>query len=1762
VKNAVSPFADPSRGTEVAATVLPSLGLSRARLWITALAAMATFAALGAPAAHASKEVVGWVGNQTGSGGKGNELSSPRDVAVNRSGAGPASPGDIYVAEQSNNRIQQFDSEGNFIRAWGGDVVSEGGTGDVDHKSFEICEVASQCKAGIGRGDNEVPTTNERKWLTFNNDGNGPRFQTGDFFKLGNLPAACSASETAPIEYFTNQFQIRSRIESAWNAKCGAGTIVSSEPYPGKEGSWNPVFEFGGIFAGVDLPTLACITISSVQGASCAESTLVNGAPAVPPTLAGNGILNNPQSVAVDNDTGNVYVSDLNNRRIDEYEGDGTFLRAFGWDVVASGPDNTGTGYEICVEAEGDLCKAGTAGSGVGQFGSGSTNGTFGIAVSPDGEASEGTVFLADAGNRRVDTYELDGTAPSSFGDSEVFGTNQPRKIATDANGILYASNSAEGGQIVRYDTSASVDEVQTITIQATGGNYKLGFKGEETGEIEWNATAGEIETALNGLTAINAGGGSVSVAGGPGDETGSTPYEVTFDGVPLASTNVAQLVATNVSLTGGNPNSAATVNTTTQGGPTLMEPILASTEGKNEHKQITFNQVGPSFVAGDTYKLGNLPASCSASETKTLEFTNSASEMVSRIKEAWEEKCGAGGISGSSGPFNPQFDFSGQWAETNIPTLTCTTISGSGVCADINDIDGSAAGSRALLAGAAATATAGLAVSESGVLYVLRDPSQGHTVVQQFNEAGEPTAPTVADDTHGGGANFQAGVQGLGLDPGTGNVYVSATEAITGLTAGNRVYFLNEVHPTATVDSVDELTGTSATVHGTIDPGLTSLFPNFALSYSTQYRLKEPPNQEWTEILPSPVTYSGAPIAVETSLSELTPNREYQVRFLPNFRYMETAVEGEVGEFTTEGARPRIDAVWATEVRETTAKVHALIDRFEYPTTYCFEYGTTTNYGSEQPNCPGSEVPEVEEVEEVEAVLTGLNPGSVYHYRVRATSTFGTSTSADRTFDFSPPTGCPNDVVRQQTGAAYLPDCRGYELVSPSQLGGAALLPGGPATPSSEGRFAYSAILSSLPGTGEPPNGAFSESGDLYVASRTPSGWKTKYVGPPGYETISTRGASPEQQEGGSGYNESDQNGTGLNSIPTDTAMNRFAVYDAKGAGCLACAEPLLGSNAPYLYDNEGHFLGRLPTNLEEADGGIESPPRDLTEGGFWGTGRLSGDGQHYIFTSKEVPFAPGGLEEGPGSVYDDNISTGTVTLISDTEAGVPIESDPAGQLDASKPLEQQENIIPRFVSEDGSHVLMSTRGAREYWVCNFEGQCGTGTGFGPGPRRKHLYMHDSNASKTYEVSWDSITNENVAVTYEGVAEGGRTVYFSTEVPMTAEDEDTSIDLYMWSETTNSVKLISAPGGQGGAGNHDGCSAEKMAERPWQNGSKQIPWIPDCGIEVVPFQEFHCGSRPCRFHWEECCPAQASHSAPYDSSIASEAGDIYFYSPEVLQKGHGLVGARNMYVYHDGSVKFVARLKGAGSVEGQDGNLDSEWNGGASRINVSADGKYMAFITTSRVTHYDNAGKAEMYVYDREAETITCASCRPEGTPPSFSVEGSQDGRFMTDEGKVFFATKESLVPRDGNGISDVYEFVGARPQLITSGTGSEEGTIERAGLVNVTANGTDVFFGTYDTLVGQDESGGVYKFYDARTNGGFPFNRPPAPCEAADECHGPESQPAPPLQLGTGQDLAETGQVPAKKKHRKKHRKKHKKKHKHRRHHRRHTRHARGNG
>jgi hypothetical protein len=175
--------------------------------------------------------------------------------------------------------------------------------------------------------------------------------------------------------------------------------------------------------------------------------------------------------------------------------------------------------------------------------------------------------------------------------------------------------------------------------------------------------------------------------------------------------------------------------------------------------------------------------------------------------------------------------------------------------------------------------------------------------------------------------------------------------------------------------------------------------------------------------------------------------------------------------------------------------------------------------------------------------------------------------------------------------------------------------------------------------------------------------------------------------------------------------------------------------------------------------------------------------------------------------------------------------------------------------------------------------------------------------------------------------------------------------------------------------------------------------------------------------------------------------------------------------------------------------------------------------------------------------------SCLPSGDTPTTDVLASQDGVFMTTDGRTFFATEDPLVHSDTNKAQDVYEYVDGHPQLITLGTGDTRapkggfGTQASPGLIGVSADGKDVYFSTFDTLARQDHNGLFLKFYDARAGGGFSAPAPPPPCEAADECHGPASEAPAALVDGTGSALGSGGNAlrSSKRAHRKRARRRH---------------------
>lgn len=102
-----------------------------------------------------------------------------------------------------------------------------------------------------------------------------------------------------------------------------------------------------------------------------------------------------------------------------------------------------------------------------------------------------------------------------------------------------------------------ALNEIQTVSITGapTGGSFTLTFGAQTTGAIAWNATAAQVQSALQALSSI--GAGNVSVAGGPGP---SSAWVVTFTGTLGAA---GQALMTHAdSFTGGTSPAASVTRT------------------------------------------------------------------------------------------------------------------------------------------------------------------------------------------------------------------------------------------------------------------------------------------------------------------------------------------------------------------------------------------------------------------------------------------------------------------------------------------------------------------------------------------------------------------------------------------------------------------------------------------------------------------------------------------------------------------------------------------------------------------------------------------------------------------------------------------------------------------------------------------------------------------------------------------------------------------------------------------------------------------------------------------------------------------------------------------------------------------------------------------------------------------------------------------------------------------------------------------------
>lgn len=116
-------------------------------------------------------------------------------------------------------------------------------------------------------------------------------------------------------------------------------------------------------------------------------------------------------------------------------------------------------------------------------------------------------------------------------------------------------------------------------------------------------------------------------------------------------------------------------------------------------------------------------------------------------------------------------------------------------------------------------------------------------------------------------------------------------------------------------------------------------------------------------------------------------------------------AVALAVAGLAVAAGHPTATTTAASSVTETSATLNGTVDPEGTETSWFFEYGTTTAYGSRT----ATQGPEKgKAAKSVSSTVTGLSPSTAYHYRLVAISAAGTSSGADTTFTTAPPGTSP----------------------------------------------------------------------------------------------------------------------------------------------------------------------------------------------------------------------------------------------------------------------------------------------------------------------------------------------------------------------------------------------------------------------------------------------------------------------------------------------------------------------------------------------------------------------------------------------------------------------------------------------------------------------------------------------------------------------------------------------------------------------------------
>jgi hypothetical protein len=853
-----------------------------------------------------------------------------------------------------------------------------------------------------------------------------------------------------------------------------------------------------------------------------------------------------------------------------------------------------------------------------------------------------------------------------------------------------------------------------------------------------------------------------------------------------------------------------------------------------------------------------------------------------------------------------------------------------------------------------------------------------------------------------------------------------------------------------------------------------------------------------------------------------------------------------------------------ASGIEPLSATLNATINPEGNATTYRFEYGPTTSYGSSAPAPEGSLSANFNE-EPVSIELTKLTAGTTYHYRIEASDSKGhVTTGQDQTFTTQPAVLIDSLSVSNvaETSATL------EALLNP--LGAAAsyrleydtseYTPGGP----SHGITAIEGSLGA--GTSDVPISMHVDGlqlGTLYhyrvVAHDTRESVEYTVDGPD--QTFTTQG-----QNGGPTLPDGRQ--WEMVSPPEKNGAQIFAIGQYSGEG--AVIEAAAGGGAvtymtaaPTEPSPQGYANYLQVFSARGSSGWVSrdiSPPHDTA------AGLTVGYGEEFRFFSEDLslgliqPFgaftrslSDEASEQTP-FVHTDFLNGDATDPCVDScyrpvVSGVPGHADvpPGTEFGNDTECNGGLKVIcgPRFVgaTPDLSHVVLES-------VVALTSTPVPGAGlyeWSEGSLKLVSLLPDGKAASDPSLGHPTFDNPGDGSRHAISDDGSRLVW-------AAENH-----LYLSDMSLSKTARLDVVQGGSGEGklspefqiaSADGSRVFFTDEQRLtadSGGTDGKPDFYECEmIETA-------GTLECSL--SDLTPVTGGESTNVTGVVGASEDGLWVY----------YVVGTTLYVRHAGLTKSVAVLS---SADAQD------WRPTLSErtSRVSSDGRWVAFMSRGELAGYDTrdavSGQSdeEVYLYDAQADggkgRLTCASCDPTGArpvgieyqkigdgiaggdriweserwiaanvpgwTPYWLVGSLYQSRYLSDSGRLFFNSNDGLVPRDVNGTEDVYEFeppgVGdctTASVSFSAGSGgcvdliSSGGSGEESGFMDATATGSEVFFLTAAKLSSEDRDSAI-DLYDARecTAGSPCFAQapvvPPA-CDTGDSCKAaPSPQPA----------------------------------------------------